>query len=138
MSENQYIPSMEEVTRMRHETGAGHGTSKEALIRARGDWTDARRIIRYSGTVKLGAVLREIDAKRADNMNAKIAELQTSLTAATERAEAAEAERDALRKVYEAAKVYCGNRTVVNEPALIDAVLTVAMAVQPTTGETHE
>ena len=129
---------MEEVTRMRHETGAGHGTSKEALIRARGDWTDARRIIRYSGTVKLGAVLREIDAKRADNMNAKIAELQTSLTAATERAEAAEAERDALRKVYEAAKVYCGNRTVVNEPALIDAVLTVAMAVQPTTGETHE
>ena len=50
----------------------------------------------------------------------------------------ARAEVEALRKVYEAAKVYCGNRTVVNEPALIDAVLTVAMAVQPTTGDKHE
>lgn len=70
MSENQYIPSIEEVTRMRHETGAGHGTSKDALIRARGDWTDARRIIQYSGTVKIGAVLREIDAKRSEERKA--------------------------------------------------------------------
>lgn len=42
------------------------------------------------------------------------------------------AERDALRAVYYAAAVYCGDRTVWNEHALIDAVgAAKAMAVQP-------
>ena len=41
-------------------------------------------------------------------------------------------ERDALRTVYKAAAVYCGDRTVANEHALIDAVGEIrALAVQP-------
>jgi hypothetical protein len=39
------------------------------------------------------------------------------------------AERDALRRVYDAATKYCGGRTVTREHALIDAV--GAVAVQP-------
>lgn len=39
------------------------------------------------------------------------------------------AERDALRAVYQAAAVYCNDRTVMHEHALIDAV--GAVAVQP-------
>ena len=42
------------------------------------------------------------------------------------------AERDALRAVYEAAAVYCNDRTVMHEHALIDAVgHAKALAVQP-------
>lgn len=42
------------------------------------------------------------------------------------------AERDKLRTVYKAAAVYCGDRTVANEHALIDAVGEIrALAVQP-------
>lgn len=41
------------------------------------------------------------------------------------------AERDALRTVYKAAAAYCGDRTVSNEHALIDAVGEIrALAVQ--------
>ena len=40
-----------------------------------------------------------------------------------------QAERDALRAVYDAATKYCGDRTVMHEHALIDAV--GAVAVQP-------
>ena len=66
MSKYPYIPSHEEVSRMRHETGAGFYSSKDALIRARGNWTDAKRIIQYAGTVKIDAVLRDIDTKHQE------------------------------------------------------------------------
>lgn len=139
MSENQYIPSIEEVTRMRHETGAGHGTSKDALIRARGDWTDAKRIIQYSGTVKIGAVLREIDAKRRGGSVSTRYDILAEFTPngllqyPDENLMADEivrlrAERDALRKY--AARWY--------EHITLKAAIDAALAVQPTTGDKHE
>ncbi len=70
----------------------------------------------------------------------QIVEICKHTVALTQRAEAAEAERDALRTVYKAAAVYCGDRTVANAHALIDAVGEIrALAVQPTTstGETQ-
>ena len=67
-------------------------------------------------------------------MNAKIAELQTSLTAATKRAEAAEAECDALRKdaemLREAIDIFISFQGSTREPEG-QAALNAALAVQP-------
>ena len=76
----------------------------------------------------------QVWAANGDLVEAYPNELLDHITALTQRAEAAEAERDALRAVYKAAAVYCGDRTVANAHALIDAVGEIrALAVQPTT-----
>ena len=58
--------------------------------------------------------------------------LVNQLDEAIAEGDALRAERDALRTVYEAAAVYCNDRTVMHEHALIDAVgYAKALAVQP-------
>ena len=58
--------------------------------------------------------------------------LHDALIIAEGQRDQARAERDALRTVYDAAAVYCGDRTVAHEHALIDAVgAAKAAGVQP-------
>ena len=65
-------------------------------------------------------------------MSDTMQEMHDALVIAEGQRDQLRAERDALRAVYHAAAVYCGDRTVWHEHALIDAVgAAKALAVQP-------
>ena len=75
-----------------------------------------------------------IEAKNAEIRDLHVANRRLSdmLVIAEGQRDQARAKRDALRTVYDAAAVYCGDRTVAHEHALIDAVgAAKAAGVQP-------
>ena len=49
---NLYEPKIEDVKKLREETGAGLDKCREALQLARGDYAEAKRLLRVFGTVK--------------------------------------------------------------------------------------
>ena len=60
-----YVPTKNEVDRLRSETGSGMMNVKDALVTARGDYADAKEILRTWGTSRLPVVLERIRKKQA-------------------------------------------------------------------------